>query len=390
MSPFVPQPGHLAGLEDDVEAHDPDVERPDAVDVGRPQVDVADPDLGVDRPRGGLDGLDRPLRPAHAPASTTRRAMVQGSRTRKPRSPGSTGTPAASSRARTAATSAAAGSSIVHSRSPTTPAGAGGDALAAPRVEAEVVVVAARGDERRARHDPPDLEADEVAVEGEPLRDVADVQVQVAHAQARADLRRRRPRRRSPRAASRSPAAAGRRRRTPPRASASARAGGPPRARCRSRRGRAGRSPRACRGRTRPGSACGRARGGSRRGRAPRARGRAARSGRGRRCGRGGAPAASSTRTSVVVSPSPSSAAPASWRCTRRPSASWYQATERSTSVTVRWTGPSRSAAGSVGRGGPVGMRGRGHGTSVARPVGPHRPWTHPADRCTSPRASSR
>ena len=67
--------------------------------------------------------------------------------------------------------------------------GGGADAAAAPDVEAEVVVVAAGGDEGGAAEVGLDLEAEHVAVEGEALLDVADVQVQVAHAQAGADLR---------------------------------------------------------------------------------------------------------------------------------------------------------------------------------------------------------
>src|SRR4051794_29286795 len=45
--------------------------------------------------------------------------------------------------------------------------------------------------------------------------------------------------------------------------------------------------------------------------------------------------------------PSPSSASVASWRSTRRPRERWYQARDRSTSATVRWTAPRRSVAGS-------------------------------------------
>ncbi len=62
----------------------------------------------------------------------------------------------------------------------------GADALAAPDVEAEVVVVAAGADERGAAEVRLHLEAEHVAVEREAPVDVADVQVQVAHPQARA------------------------------------------------------------------------------------------------------------------------------------------------------------------------------------------------------------
>src|SRR5689334_1597265 len=62
-----PPPRHIAGLEDDVEAEDADVEVADAVDVRRPQVDVADPDVRVDRALGVDGRLDGSLRAAHAP-----------------------------------------------------------------------------------------------------------------------------------------------------------------------------------------------------------------------------------------------------------------------------------------------------------------------------------
>ena len=57
--------GDIAGLVDDVEAHDVDVERPHAVDVRGPQMHVPDPDQWVDRRIGGDDRVDRALRPAH-------------------------------------------------------------------------------------------------------------------------------------------------------------------------------------------------------------------------------------------------------------------------------------------------------------------------------------
>ena len=63
----------------------------------------------------------------------------------------------------------------------------GADAGAAPDVEAEVVVVAAGADEGGAAEVRLDLEAERVAVEREAALDVADVEVQVAHAQAFAD-----------------------------------------------------------------------------------------------------------------------------------------------------------------------------------------------------------
>src|SRR5690348_2540644 len=52
---------HVARLEDDVEAHDADVEVAHAVDVGRSQVDMADPYVRVDRARGRDGGLVRAL-----------------------------------------------------------------------------------------------------------------------------------------------------------------------------------------------------------------------------------------------------------------------------------------------------------------------------------------
>ena len=80
------------------------------------------------------------------------------------------------------------GSTIVQCRRPTVPGGAGGDAAAAPDVEAEVVVVAAGGDERGRVEQRHHLEADHVAVEREPALDVADVQVHVADDRVRGDV----------------------------------------------------------------------------------------------------------------------------------------------------------------------------------------------------------
>src|SRR4051794_10875097 len=53
--------GHVARLHHDVEAHQVDVERADAVDVRRPQVDVADRHAGLDRLRRSLPRDDRAL-----------------------------------------------------------------------------------------------------------------------------------------------------------------------------------------------------------------------------------------------------------------------------------------------------------------------------------------
>ena len=50
---------------DDVEAEHVDVERPHAVDVRGPQMNVSDPDQRVDRPVSGDDRIDRALRAAH-------------------------------------------------------------------------------------------------------------------------------------------------------------------------------------------------------------------------------------------------------------------------------------------------------------------------------------
>ena len=61
------------------------------------------------------------------------------------------------------------------------------DALAVPDVDTEVVVVAARGHEGSRPEVGLDLEAQDVAVEGQRSRDVADVQMEVTHAQALAD-----------------------------------------------------------------------------------------------------------------------------------------------------------------------------------------------------------
>ena len=57
----------IARLVDDVEAEDVDIERPHAVDVRGPQMDVSDPDQWIDRPVGGDDRIDRALRAAHNP-----------------------------------------------------------------------------------------------------------------------------------------------------------------------------------------------------------------------------------------------------------------------------------------------------------------------------------
>jgi hypothetical protein len=54
--------GHAAGLEDDVEAEHADVEVADPVDVGGPQVHVADPRAGIDRPRRTRRRSDGSLR----------------------------------------------------------------------------------------------------------------------------------------------------------------------------------------------------------------------------------------------------------------------------------------------------------------------------------------
>jgi probable F420-dependent oxidoreductase len=71
-----PPPGHIARLRDDVEAEHADVEVAHAVDVGGPQMHVADPHAGIDRVRRLLDWRDVALR--HQP-------KVQ--RTRSPSNP---------------------------------------------------------------------------------------------------------------------------------------------------------------------------------------------------------------------------------------------------------------------------------------------------------------
>src|SRR5829696_6723046 len=88
----------LARLSDDVEAQDPDVEVADAVDVGRAQVDVADPHARVDGALAALHRCDVALG-GHAPGSTARGgagerpppartcAPPRGSRTPSPRRP---------------------------------------------------------------------------------------------------------------------------------------------------------------------------------------------------------------------------------------------------------------------------------------------------------------
>jgi hypothetical protein len=62
-------------------------------------------------------------------------------------------------------------------------------ALSAPDVEAEVVMVAAgRHESRGTGHERHELEAEYVAVEGEPTLQIADVQVDVADYQPRTGL----------------------------------------------------------------------------------------------------------------------------------------------------------------------------------------------------------
>src|SRR5919109_1041355 len=66
------------------------------------------------------------------------------------------------------------------------------DANASPDIDAEMVVVAAGGEECGGAHVHLLLEAERIAVERERLVDVADVEMQVADTQAYGDLRRRR------------------------------------------------------------------------------------------------------------------------------------------------------------------------------------------------------
>ena len=112
-------------------------------------------------------------------ALTKRTALPQGSAV----SPPSRATPAASSRA-----SSSASAGLGEHDGPLAQADRAGrrgrHARAAPDVEAEVMVVAAGRHERGARHQRLDLEAEQVAVEGEAALDVADVQVQVADGEA--------------------------------------------------------------------------------------------------------------------------------------------------------------------------------------------------------------
>src|SRR5579875_1137737 len=103
--------GHVAGLEDDVEAEDVDVEGANPIDVGRAQVDVPDPQVRIDRALGGARRDHAALRArGHAPTS-------------KPASTSLVGTPARSRRVRTSVTSSACGSRTVQWRSPTVWAG---------------------------------------------------------------------------------------------------------------------------------------------------------------------------------------------------------------------------------------------------------------------------
>src|SRR2546423_14957235 len=69
----------------------------------------------------------------------------------------------------------------------------GRDVLTTPDVEGEVGGIAARGDGGRAGQARHELEAEDVAGEGEALLDVADVEGQVPHPQALARVTRRPP-----------------------------------------------------------------------------------------------------------------------------------------------------------------------------------------------------
>ena len=153
------------------------------------------------------------------------------------------------------------------------------DAAAPPHVDRDVMVVAAGRQEDGGRHRGHDVEAEHVAVEVTRRLDVAHVQVEMPHAQPVAHVPARRiDQRVQVLDVERARAAAVGREIRP-----GARAGGRRRARGRCRRDRAGRSPRACRGRTcrRPASAC--ARSGPARRPARAATGTAARRGRARR-----------------------------------------------------------------------------------------------------------
>src|SRR5689334_21687141 len=103
--------GDVARLEDDVEPEDADVEVAHPVDVGRAQVHVADAHAGVDGLGRALARDDRTLR-AHL-ATSILSALAHGSRITTASPSASTGTPAASARARTTATSSGRSSSTV-------------------------------------------------------------------------------------------------------------------------------------------------------------------------------------------------------------------------------------------------------------------------------------
>ena len=132
----------------------------------------------------------REMAEPHQPSATTSSAMFHGSRTSRPSGVSSCGAPAAITRSRSAA-AASAGSTIVQCAQADGAGRRRRDARAAPDVEAEVVVVAAGGDERGRVEQRHHLEADDVAVEGEPALDVADVQVHVADDEAGVGVRLR-------------------------------------------------------------------------------------------------------------------------------------------------------------------------------------------------------
>ena len=261
----------------------------------------------------------------------------RGTRRRRPRPP----CPAASARTRTSTSTPRQ----LHGPVPQPDGvlGRGADAAAVPDVEPEVVVVAAGRHERR----------------GAEVRPAARSRARRGRRPSPRRCRRRAgaggpcagPRRPAPPAArpapwpaaSRSPAAQARRRsRGPP---ATGRAGGRPRARCRCRRRRAGRSPRACGGRTRPGSACRRseAHGGAGELLAARVQQRVVvEAGVAAGRARLGGPRASTTTVSV---PSPSSAVRARGAWTRSPSA---RCTRRPRARRRRPSGARRRAAASA------------------------------------------
>src|SRR5581483_2354575 len=233
------------------------------------------------------------------------------------------------------------------------------DALPAPGVEAEMVVVAVDGDERGHAQVRLLLETEDVAVEREALLHVADVEMDVPDAKPCADLRRRRlARDDAEQTADGVRMRAARVDGVPGRPLLPRLVGGELDA-VAVRVRQVDRLVRAVVGH--PVDRRPRVREPERRPRELEPRGEEERV-----VVEAGVPpgraSGSSWSTTDVSRPSPSSTVPSSRACVSRPSCDSYHATERSRSETITWTGPSRRAAG---------RRASASRTSVAGSIGP-------------------